>query len=166
MSTTTLHTTFIYGLCDPETGEIRYVGKSKNVEKRIREHLRPCALLANTHKIFWIKSLLARRLIPIFKILLVVPASIADAEEIKLIATMRASGARLTNTADGGEGGHVGKEAHLKQAAALRGRKVIRSPEHNAKIVACNRARATDPAWRAKISKRATDRVKTERPRL
>ena len=46
---------FIYGLIDPFTNEVRYVGKSINPKRRYKEHLNK---MTNTHKSAWIKSLL------------------------------------------------------------------------------------------------------------
>jgi hypothetical protein len=50
----------IYGLKDPFTNEIRYIGKSVNGLDRPKEHFKPCNLKGNTHKINWIKSVLNR----------------------------------------------------------------------------------------------------------
>ncbi len=47
--------TFIYSLFDPSTNEIRYVGKSDNLNIRLIEHIRKCKY-SITHKNNWIKS--------------------------------------------------------------------------------------------------------------
>lgn len=49
--------TFIYALRDPNNGSIRYVGKSNTPEVRLRAHLAPANLKADTHKNRWLKSL-------------------------------------------------------------------------------------------------------------
>ena len=53
----------IYGLVDPETREIRYIGKANNAKRRYRQH---CRLKdqCNGHKDGWIKSLHAKGLEP------------------------------------------------------------------------------------------------------
>ena len=46
--------TFIYGLTDPRTGEVRYVGKADHPERRVGEHLKakdPC------HRVHWLQEL-------------------------------------------------------------------------------------------------------------
>ena len=52
--------TFIYGLCDPETNEIRYIGKSNQPKKRLQDHIYSCERTV-THKNNWIKSLLNKK---------------------------------------------------------------------------------------------------------
>lgn len=49
----------IYGLIDPNTDYIRYIGKSVSGLKRAREHMKPSSLKndGNTHKANWIRSL-------------------------------------------------------------------------------------------------------------
>jgi hypothetical protein len=59
-------TTFIYALCDPRTLEVRYVGKSNNPYERYCQHL---VEKGNTHKCFWISTLLKVCLNPILQIL-------------------------------------------------------------------------------------------------
>ena len=54
---------YIYGLEDPETHEIRYVGKAKNPKARYRQHLYGHDL-SNNHKQNWINSLLEKGLRP------------------------------------------------------------------------------------------------------
>lgn len=55
----------IYGLIDPRTREIRYVGKTnKAIQHRLRDHCLPADLIENTHKNNWIKELFAENLDP------------------------------------------------------------------------------------------------------
>lgn len=49
----------IYGLVDPRSGELRYVGKSCSGLKRPKAHLAPSNLKKATHKNNWIRQLLA-----------------------------------------------------------------------------------------------------------
>jgi hypothetical protein len=58
-----MNTTYIYGLKDPRTKEIRYVGKSDNPEKRLQRHLKN-AITPKTHCYCWINSLLKLDLLP------------------------------------------------------------------------------------------------------
>lgn len=60
-----MHT--IYALMDPVTREIRYVGRSRDVQRRFRDHCSACGNLARMNK--WIKSLKRAGLLPILRIL-------------------------------------------------------------------------------------------------
>jgi group I intron endonuclease len=56
----------IYGLIDPRTNVVRYIGYTKHsIEKRCREHLFPSSLISDTYKNHWIKSLLSVGLKPL-----------------------------------------------------------------------------------------------------
>lgn len=96
-------TTFIYALAE-QTGEIRYVGKSDNPQKRYKRHL---GLFENkpTHKSRWIKSLLEKNEKPNLLILEEVDSSEWEIAEKKWISHFRSMGNKLTNTLDGGQGG-------------------------------------------------------------
>lgn len=56
-------TVYIYGLKDPETKEIRYVGKSNNPKLRYRCHIK-CSDTSNNHKHGWIMELYRKNLKP------------------------------------------------------------------------------------------------------
>lgn len=104
MSKSKEDTTFIYALCDPDTNEVRYVGKSDNPVKRLKRHLgghepRP------THKSNWVKSLLRSGKEPLLKILEEIPRSAWQEAERKWMDCCSQNGANLTNTAEGGIGG-------------------------------------------------------------
>lgn len=93
----------IYGLVDPETGLLRYVGQAVEPEKRLRQHLAPWNLERRSWKNSWLKSLGQRSLEPKLEILQVVPAAEADNAERWWIAAWKPSG-WLTNGTDGGDG--------------------------------------------------------------
>ena len=54
--------TYIYGLVDPETDKMRYVGKSNNPKVRYHYHL--ADKNTNPHKTAWIRGLSERGLKP------------------------------------------------------------------------------------------------------
>lgn len=97
----------VYGLADPETGEIRYIGRSSSGLHRPKDHATPGHLRAegSTHKTNWIKALLRHGLSPEIKVLREC-FSIEETFDVErdLIALYRAKGARLTNQSDGGAG--------------------------------------------------------------
>lgn len=95
---------FIYTLADPRDGMVRYVGKSINLEKRLKKHL---YAKENGHKANWIASLKKLGLKPIMEAI----------EEIKnpteeqwqeaeryWIESLRCLGFKLTNLVAGGYG--------------------------------------------------------------
>lgn len=89
----------IYGLYDPDTDELRYVGKAKNAQKRLRTHLYERVLNRPVNR--WVKSLLAKGKCPTIKILETVPADQWEEAERRLIAEHRKT-SKLLNLADGG----------------------------------------------------------------
>lgn len=56
-----LRKTIVYGLVDPETGDIMYVGRTVDPYKRMGQHLKA---RSNSHRDRWIKSLQNRGLEP------------------------------------------------------------------------------------------------------
>lgn len=94
----------IYGLVDPRTLLVRYVGKSAKGMLRPREHRRQLHR-EDTYKARWLKSLLALGLDYTIVVLEEIASAdlLADAE-VWRIAYGRASGWPLTNLTDGGDG--------------------------------------------------------------
>lgn len=96
--------TFIYALADPETDEIRYVGKADDVNQRFWAHLREAKSGKQSHKCNWIRKLLANDDQPMVCVLEQVDAMEWQKAEIYYIKQFKDMGANLTNLADGGEG--------------------------------------------------------------
>lgn len=95
----------IYSLNDPETGEVRYVGKTScGVDRRLYEHIYN-ARHHRSHNYNWIRALDKRGLRPTISILERIEAG-GDwqAAERKWIAYFRSLGVSLLNGTDGGEG--------------------------------------------------------------
>lgn len=96
---------FIYGLCCPDTQEIRYIGKANDPELRLRKHLQAAGLRPENYAQRWMAKLLRAGKKPA----LIYLRRIADHEnwqEIERyeIAKGFSEGLRLTNTSAGGEG--------------------------------------------------------------
>ena len=91
----------IYSLRHPETGEIRYIGKSVNPENRLRQHIQDSKSRRNPVHC-WIQSLTKVGLTPQMQVVRWVAEAEWQLHEIELIALHRKSG-RLLNVADGGE---------------------------------------------------------------
>lgn len=95
--------TFIYTLSDPDTNEIRYVGKSNNPKYRLRKHIELSKQDKNkTHKENWILSLLNKNLKPIIEIIDEVSIDEWEFWEIYWIYQFKTWGFNLTNTTTGG----------------------------------------------------------------
>lgn len=97
----------IYGLIDPETGLIRYVGKSCRGFQRAWDHMKPYSLKKgeSTHKTRWIQKLAEQGLRPKPVVLEICDDKYKTTErEIWWIKELRSSGIALTNVTDGGEG--------------------------------------------------------------
>ena len=91
---------------DPDDGEVRYVGKSVNVPQRFRDHINQAKNGYDDHKCRWIRRLLRKGKIPSWAIIDEVAANHWPDRERYWIAFYREEGHRLTNYAEGGEGGH------------------------------------------------------------
>jgi hypothetical protein len=158
----------IYGLFDPESDHLRYVGKTTNIAKRYESHLYESAKRSRKpYSRRWIASLLARGLKPKMEVLDIVSSAVANDAERCWIASMRLAGCKLTNRTDGGDGQSKGYQwsAEARRKIGLAGRGKKRSDETKAKLraafskpeeVAKRRARVewlkqNNPDWLAKV---------------
>lgn len=97
---------YIYGLIDPITSELRYIGKSFDPKKRLVQHLEPGQLKQKTHKSRWLNKLNKKGLVPEL-IILESNLSVEYANEAEqfFIEYFKSIGSRLTNGRPGGDGG-------------------------------------------------------------
>jgi hypothetical protein len=113
-------TVYIYTLSDPETGEVRYVGKTLDMPHRMRGHL---AVRGTAHRNSWIKSLRVRGLMPVMEELERIENSDdTDWQEVERfwIAYFRFLGVRLTNIDSGGLGGKKQAVESIKKRTVSR----------------------------------------------
>jgi group I intron endonuclease len=97
----------IYGLVDPITHEVRYIGKSCKGLRRPRQHCQPYYLTKEgaTYKSKWIRGLLAKGLKPQIVVIQKFTGSEYLCEaEVYWIRYFRGVGSPLTNLTDGGDG--------------------------------------------------------------
>lgn len=112
----------IYGLQDPITDEIRYVGKAKNPAERFKKHLRESKSNRRSHyPVYqWINKLSINGLLPN---LVVLASSISDDWkhlEIAMISQLRQEmGRKLLNVADGGDQPRCSDEQRRKNAEKM-----------------------------------------------
>lgn len=105
---------YIYTLEHPITGQIRYVGKTKNLKERYKNH---CNKLHNkhSHKRNWITSLKNQKLKPIMKVI----DNVDDTEwkywEKFWIEQCRQWGFNLVNHTSGGDGLTSGNQTSFKK---------------------------------------------------
>lgn len=137
--------TVIYALCDPDTHQIRYVGKSVRLYKRLCAHVsRSRTKVTKCHSSCWIRGLLDQGKLPVISILETIPVEVSDSwedRETYWISRLRAEGHDLTNISEGGEGcasyGRLGKK---------------NSPEHIEKSSSARRGKPFDnSAWKDKM---------------
>lgn len=94
----------IYTLSDPNTGIVRYIGKTNNIEKRLSRHLSNNHLSNSTRKNNWIISLLRKNQLPIIEVLDEVDSTDIDFYEIFYISLFKSWGFNLLNETEGGDG--------------------------------------------------------------
>ena len=121
-------TVYIYSLIDPRNGEIKYVGKTKDLDVRLKSHLHD-AKRTNTPKNAWILKLRRLGLKPQMEMLEEVPEPEWPKAERKWIAKLRRKGCPLKNICDGGEGrnGPLSEETRRKLSKAAKGRPLTES---------------------------------------
>ena len=105
-----METTFIYGLIDPQTCRLRYIGKSDNPQSRLAQHISDTRHRRNTHCSTWIRSLLAKEIRPTIEVIDEVLISEWPAIEAAYIQFYREEGFDLVNHTQGGEGALSGKD--------------------------------------------------------
>lgn len=141
----------IYGLADPQSGEIRYIGVSHNPKKRYLSHL-STSKTRKTYKDNWIFSLLEKNLKPIYTLIEVGFGKTWKEREKYWISEYRKIG-RLTNLTDGGEGVlglYHSKDSREKMRSAHLGVKL--SKEHCKNISKALSLRPITEEYRKKLS--------------
>lgn len=177
-------TTFIYALKDPDSGEVRYIGKAGNPSNRLKEHLRETKK-ATHHRANWVRSLLKRGVAPVLEVVDEVSLDDWKAAEAAYIEFYKENGAPLVNTVSGGMGGERGqvlsKESRARMSAARMGHLVSavtrtrigasklgkpRSSETVAKMSMALKGRSLSLDHRKKVSEALRGRVVSAETRM
>ncbi len=97
---------FIYTLTDPEDGDIKYIGKTNNIEKRVKRHYSDYYIQLEpwTKKNKWLKYLKNKKLVPIIEILDIGDDNNINSLEKYWICQFKVWGFKLKNQTDGGDG--------------------------------------------------------------
>lgn len=95
---------YIYGLLDPRTGLVRYVGKARNPKRRLTEHWKRWRRAKPSHKNNWLNVLHALDIKPRVVILHRSTTETWQRDEAAFIAEYRAYKQGLTNATDGWDG--------------------------------------------------------------
>ncbi len=132
----------IYGLVDPRSGVLRYIGQTRDRQRRYSRHCHPHPK-DRRHRAQWIRALTRGGLKPEFVEIEVCDPFNVDAAERFWIASLRAAGAELLNIADGG--GVTRRQPGFKL-----------TPEHRNKISASHKGIKHTPETRAKMSAQRT----------
>lgn len=171
----------IYGIYDPRSSELRYVGKTINpLAARLSTHLRSTE---KNYRAQWLRSMVAKGITPVILEIARLPHD-GDwqAAERYWIAHFRSLGARLINATDGGEGmlnhrptaehrkkigeanarrsPEARKKAAQKRLSTLGG-KLKHSDESKAKMSAAQKGRKRTPEQRARMSAGMKGKPKT-----
>ena len=153
-----IRTEFIYALRDPETGLIRYIGKSVRPSERLRNHMNDSS---KCHRTNWLQSLKCKGLCPELLILEEIeifrddhPSNMPmwdwQYSERYWIATARRLGWPLVNGTNGGDGVEgLSEESRSKIRKAWIGRR--HSDETKKKIGASSMLRRHSPERRERI---------------
>jgi uncharacterized protein (DUF433 family) len=145
----------VYGLYDPRTGDLRYIGQTvRSLKGRLASHLSKANLESSQYSAKWISSLKKAGVTPtIYCLGEAYSRESLDELEIKLIAEARERGEKLTNLAPGGissSGYKLGPEFGAKVSNKLRGRP--KSPEHRLKLSEANKGKKLSAETKAKMS--------------
>lgn len=154
----------VYGLIDPRSGGLRYVGKTeRSAVARLKRHIHNAREGVKSHVYNWLRQLLAAGLKPEVEVLeRHETAEALDEAERHFIAYFRSIGCDVVNLTSGGDGS-VGyrhtEQSKQKQRAKMAGRKL--TPEHRASISQGMMGHLVSKAARAKSSESQRGRILT-----
>jgi len=135
----------IYSLSSSEDpNNVRYIGKTNDIKKRLKRHLSKYNLIPDTHKNRWIKSEISKG----NKIIITEIYRIVDDEkwqdvEIYWIDKYKKEGYKLTNSTNGGDGGVFTKEMLEKRSESIKNENIKNKLEEIEKY----KIREIDSVW-------------------
>ncbi len=154
----------IYVLLEPDTNNVRYVGKAVDLYTRIRNHYKPSRLIDKTHKNNWLNKLLNKgKYVKVSIVEQLDDENLLNEAEKKWIKHYKDLGCDLTNGTEGGDGGKMSPESIEKMKSKKTGVKL--SEEHKQKISEGNKGRVVTEETRTKLSEARKTYVVSEETR-
>jgi hypothetical protein len=150
---------YIYSLSDPKDNIVRYIGKTNNIKKRYKGHLRNKQ--CETHNSKWVKKLKANNEKPIIEIIDIIPKQEWIFWEQYWISQFIAWGFKLNNLTGGGDGMSEAT-AELKEKMSNIGKGRVFTEEHKKRISEANKGKETSLQHRINIGKKSRGRVFTK----
>lgn len=146
--------TYIYALCCPDTGEIRYIGKANNPELRLKSHIKDSA--RRDYPLYrWMRKLSITGKLPVMVVISEESNDSWEQAEREAIKKYRESGANLLNVADGGDQPSISDEQRAKNGKMVAQK--IHSDIENKKVWAMKRQASETLKWLE--SSASTERV-------
>lgn len=141
----------IYSLHDPESDELRYIGKTIHpIDKRRRLHISNARRAAKSnYTANWIKSLLRKGLEPKVRLVDIVSEANWVQAERDYIRLARTVGCRLTNLTDGGEGTHGHRPSKEAIEKSQRGRQGFKHTDESRALLSAVVRKRYAEGWRA-----------------
>lgn len=150
---------YIYTLSDGN--EVRYVGKTKNLNKRYYSHIYESSL-KKTHKEKWINKTLLEGGKIIIEILDICDESDSDFFEKFWIFQLKSWGFNLTNLTEGGEGGSPMKGRKMTEEQKNKMSEIAIKNNNSKKIAGWNKGLKMSDDFKMKISKSSLGRKVSE----
>lgn len=146
---------FIYGLVDPDSGDVRYIGKSIRPVERLSNHMNESS---QCHRSHWLQSLRAQGKRPGMVLFERIEGEWPWQESERFwIAHGRAQGWPLTNNTSGGDGvPGLPAETRARMAAVWKGRK--HKPESIEKMRVASASKRHSDETKARMSAAQTGR--------
>ena len=152
---------YIYGLAEPASGDIRYVGKTDDLSGRLAHHI--CHTDGKSYRQHWLASIKNKGLVPRLIVLEASDQLNWEDAERWWIAFGRREGWRLTNATSGGEDGKgriFSKEHRLNLSLSRAGMKF--SDEHRANLSAARKIQFLDKRNHPRYGKKHTIETKAK----
>jgi hypothetical protein len=145
----------VYGLYDPRTEKLRYVGQTTYaLSRRVANHVSKHGLSKTTHVACWLRALSRAGLRPYARTLYVaLDRAALDAAEEHMIALFKSLGERLTNHARGGRGNAgVVRSDVTRQRLSKAARESSAAAAHRKVLADARRGTRRPAAWVAKTA--------------
>ncbi len=176
-----METVFIYILIDPTTNQIRYVGKTTDIKRRIRRHINE-RFIHNSYKDRWIRKLIDNDYLPEIEVVDIIPKKNWVYWEQFYISYFKFLGSNLTNGTLGGDEPPTTKgrkhtlESKLKMSKTKKGKPIPwlnkgieRSETHRNNLskslkgrISPNKGKVFNLTYRTKLSESSTVKKKVK----